>query len=40
MNDDKIIELFFERSELAIAKLSDLYGKQAMRIAVNVLQNE
>ena len=39
MNDSKIIDLFFERSEQAIVELADLYGNQAMHIAENVLHN-
>lgn len=39
MEDSKIIELFFERSERAIAELSDKYGKLCMKIAMNILNN-
>lgn len=39
MDDSKIIELFFERSEQAIAGLSEKYGSVCERIAVNILNN-
>lgn len=37
MEDSKIIELFFERSERAIVELSEKYGSVCMKIAFNVL---
>lgn len=39
MDDSRIIELFFERSEKAIAELSSKYGGICLNIAVNVLKN-
>ena len=39
MNDSKIIELFFERSEKAIFELSNKYGTICMRVAYNILEN-
>lgn len=39
MDDSKIIELFFERSEKAISELSSKYGGICMNIAENVLNN-
>ena len=39
MEDSKIIELFWERSENAIAMLQEKYGRLLDRIAVNVLAN-
>ena len=40
MDDSKIIELFFERSEQAIAELSKKYGKACNKVAVNILKNK
>lgn len=40
MDDGKIIELFFERSEQAITRLSEKYGSTCQRIAVNILKDE
>ena len=40
MEDSKIIELFFARSELAITALSEKYGKLCKQIAGNILGNE
>ncbi len=37
MEDSKIIELFFERSEDAISALSEKYGKLCIKTAVNIL---
>ncbi len=37
MDDSRIIELFFERSEQAIAELSKKYGMTALRVAGNIL---
>ena len=39
MEDDKIIELFYERSEQAITELSDKYGAICNKIADNILNN-
>ena len=39
MDDSKIIELFFERSEQAIIKLSNKYGAICSKIADNILNN-
>ena len=40
LDDCKIIELFFERSEQAILWLSQKYGTVCCRIAKNILKNE
>ncbi len=40
MDDSKIIELFFERSEQAIVELSKKYGKLCLKTANNILKNE
>ncbi len=40
MEDSRIIELFFERSEQAIAELSEKYGAVCRRVARNVLGDE
>ena len=37
MEDEKIIELFFERSETAIEALSKKYGKLCLHLAGNML---
>lgn len=39
MDDSKIIELFFERSEQAIIELSNKYGPICTRVAANILNN-
>ena len=39
MDDGKIIELFFERSEQAIEELSGKYGPLCLRLAENILGN-
>lgn len=39
LDDSKIIELFYARSEQAIAELSKKYGSVCMRIAENILKN-
>lgn len=39
MDDGKIIELFFERSEQAIAELSNKYGSICRKVADNILNN-
>lgn len=40
MQDSKIIDLFFERSEQAITELSDKYEKLCKKISINILGNE
>lgn len=40
MEDSKIIDLFFERSEQAISELSKKYGSMCTKMAYNVLNNE
>ena len=39
MDDEKIIELFRERSEQAIVELSDKYGNICKKIAYNIVKN-
>ena len=39
MDDNRIINLFFERSELAIVELARKYGLVCMKIAMNILSN-
>jgi len=39
MDDSKIIELFFERSEQGIVELSNKYGMHARKVVSNVLNN-
>lgn len=39
MDDDKIIELFFLRSEQAVTELSFKYGAICRKIAFNILNN-
>ncbi len=39
LDDNKIIDLFFERSEEAITKLSEKYGALCFKIATNILNN-
>ena len=39
MEDEMIIDLFFERSEQAISELSTKYGKLAQVICTNILKN-
>lgn len=39
MDDRKIIELFFERSEQAIIELSNKYGSVCSKVAYNILGN-
>ncbi|MGN0547564.1 MAG: RNA polymerase sigma factor [Acutalibacteraceae bacterium] len=38
-DDERIIELFFNRSELAIKELDEKYGKTCYRLAFNILNN-
>lgn len=40
MEDSKIIELYFERSEQAIPETAEKYGAYCKTIAKNILQNE
>lgn len=40
MEDSKIIELFYARSEQAIAELSKKYGRLCSQIAFNIVKNE
>ena len=40
MDDNKIIELFYERSEQAIVALSKKYGDTCYKIAVNILKDD
>ena len=40
LDDRKIIELFFERSEKAIMELSNKYGSVCSKIANNILNNK
>ena len=40
MDDDRIIELFFKRSEQAIVELSGKYGSVCSRIAQNILNDQ
>lgn len=39
MDDRKIIELFFDRSEQAIIELSNKYGSVCSKVAFNILHN-
>lgn len=39
MDDNRIIELFFERSEQAVTELSAKYGRVCMSVAANVLND-
>ena len=40
LDDSKIIDLFFERSEQAITELSEKHSKICLKIAYNILSNE
>lgn len=40
LDDRKIIELFFERSEQAISELSNKYGYVCSKVAFNILNNK
>lgn len=40
MDDSRIVDLFFERSEQAIKELSAKYGKLAQVVCENILKNE
>lgn len=39
MDDSKIIDLFFERSDKAIVELSSKYGSVCMKVSMNVLND-
>ncbi len=39
MEDNRIIELFFSRSEQAITELANKYGGAARKVALNILDN-
>lgn len=39
MDDDKIIELFFERSEQAITEIGNKYGRLCGSVSYNILHN-
>ena len=39
MEDQKIIQLFYERSEQAILELSNKYGNTCHKVAMNILRN-
>lgn len=39
LEDSKIIDLFFERSEQAVIELSDKYGKRCTAVAKNILND-
>lgn len=39
MDDDKIVDLYWERSELAISETEKKYGSYCTTIAVNILHN-
>ena len=40
MNDDRIIELFWNRDESAVSELSEKYGKYLAAVSRNILENE
>ena len=40
MDDERIIDLFFERSEQAITEVENKYGRLMMKIAMNALGSE
>jgi len=40
MNDEQIIELYFERNETAITESKEKYGAYCMKIAMSILSNE
>lgn len=40
MDDEKIIELFFERSEQAIGALDEKYGRVFRSVSFNILRNQ
>ena len=40
MNDERIIELFFERSEQAIKELDEKYGRVCHKVSYNILNNQ
>ncbi len=40
MDDKKIIELFFQRSEAAIAETDSKYGRLCRKVSIDILHNE
>ena len=40
MNDERIIELFFERSEQALKELDEKYGRVCHKVSYNILNNQ
>ena len=40
MNDQDIVELYFDRDEQAIAETDKKYGKLCMQVSVNILENK
>ena len=40
MTDEKIIQLFFQRNEVAIEETSRKYGTYCFKIANNILKNQ
>ena len=40
MDDNTIVNLFWERNEKAIERLSDKYGSDFMRVSYNILNNK
>ena len=40
MEDQRIIELFWERSELALAEMEETYGHRALQFARHILDNQ
>ena len=40
MEDEKIVDLFLNRNESAIVKVTEKYGSRLRRIAYNILENE
>ena len=39
IEDEKIVELFFERSEQAIQELGNKYGKVCRKLSYNIVNN-
>ena len=39
IEDEKIVELFFRRSELAIRELDNKYGKVCHKLSYNIVNN-
>ncbi|MBQ1648598.1 MAG: hypothetical protein II047_09140, partial [Bacteroidales bacterium] len=40
MEDERIVELYWERSESAISETETKYGRYLKTVAVNILSNE